>query len=50
MVDYNRDYYADLQLEGPTDDEKLINSQYRKLCTFEKKKKEPGFFLFFFTE
>lgn len=31
-VDYTRDYYADLELSGRTDDIDLIKKQYRKLC------------------
>lgn len=33
-IDYTRDYYADLELPGSTDDIDLIKRQYRKLCTF----------------
>lgn len=31
-IDYTRDYYADLELSGPTADIDLIKKQYRKLC------------------
>lgn len=36
MVDFDRGYYADLQLDGPTDDERLIRAQYRKLYMFAR--------------